>query len=258
MSVSLGVSAGVALADTAGVRRITLDRTARANALDPALLDALNAALDGARGARAVVLAGAGRNFCTGGDVAGFARAVDEGRGRDYAAVLVGALNRAILALAALPCPVIVQAQGAVTGGALGFLLAADLVALRGDAFIQPFYAPVGFAPDGGWTALLPGRIGAGRARAIQILNQRVSAHQALALGLAQSVSDDPGAVADGWLGVLSGHIPGTVTATKLLTTDLTALAAALEAERAEFVARIELPEVRAGMARFLAALKGA
>lgn len=244
--------------ETGGVLRLSLDRAGRANALDPELLGALNAALDGAGAARAVVLSGAGRHFSTGGDVAGFARAVAEGQGRAYADEVVGALNRAILRLAGLRCPVIARVQGAVTGGSLGLVLAADLVAMRADAFVQPFYAVVGFAPDGGWTAMLPGRIGVGRARAAQLLNARIGADEALGLGLAQSVSDDPDAVIEGWLARLAGHDAGSMAASKRLTWDLPALEAALDAERRAFLDRIDLPEVRAGMERFLASLKGA
>jgi 2-(1,2-epoxy-1,2-dihydrophenyl)acetyl-CoA isomerase len=76
------------------------------------------------------VLRGAGRHFSTGGDVARFAEAVAAGEGRAYAERVVGGLNRAILRLAALPCPVIAQVQGALTGGALGLVLAADLVSM--------------------------------------------------------------------------------------------------------------------------------
>jgi len=50
----------------------------------------------------------------------------------------------------------------------------------------------VGFSPDGGWTALLPELIGAARALAIQISNQRIGAQEAVALGLAQSVVEAP------------------------------------------------------------------
>ena len=241
-----------------GVAVLTLERPERCNALSDDLLADLNAALERLETPRAVVLRASGRHFSTGGDVARFAQAVAAGDGRAYAQAVVGGLNRAILQLAALPCPVLAQVQGALTGGALGLMLAADLVAMERSAFVQPFYSVVGFAPDGGWTAMLPARIGAHRAREIQLLNQRITADQALAMGLAQSVSDDPAAVIAGWLGTLRGHIPGAMAVTKRLTTDLPALEAALDAEREAFVERIESDEVRAGMARFLSALKGA
>ena len=241
-----------------GVAVLTLERPERCNALSDDLLADLTAALERLETPRAVVLRASGRHFSTGGDVARFAQAVAAGDGRAYAQAVVGGLNRAILQLAALPCPVLAQVQGALTGGALGLMLAADLVAMERSAFVQPFYSVVGFAPDGGWTAMLPARIGAHRAREIQLLNQRITADQALAMGLAQSVSDDPAAVIAGWLGTLRGHIPGAMAVTKRLTTDLPALEAALDAEREAFVERIESDEVRAGMARFLSALKGA
>lgn len=248
-----------------GVATITLNRPERCNALAPELLDALHAALDRLDGPRApvprapvpraVVLRAAGRHFSTGGDVARFARAVSAGEGQGYAARVVGGLNRAILRLAALPCPLIAQVQGALTGGALGLVLAADLVAMDRRAFIQPYYVRVGFAPDGGWTAMLPARIGAARARAIQLLNSRIPADQALALGLAQAVGDDPADAVAGWLAQLGAHEPGAMAATKRLLLDLPALEAGLAAEERAFLERIDLPEVRRGMADFLASL---
>jgi len=233
-----------------GIARLILQRPARANALTADLLDDLNAALDRLDNPRALVLAGAGRHFSTGGDVARFAAEVAAGHGRDYAARTVGALNAAILRLADLPCPVVARVQGALTGGALGLVLAADLVVMTPDAFIQPWYSVVGFAPDGGWTAMMAARIGPARTRALHLLNSRLSAADALALGLAQAVSDEPEAVIAGWLSTLAGHDGASMAATKrLLAEDL---APSLEAERAAFLDRIDTPEVRAGMARFL------
>jgi enoyl-CoA hydratase/carnithine racemase len=99
---------------------------------------------------------------------------------------------------------------------------------------------------------MLPHRIGAHRARAIQLLNTRISAEAAVDMGLAQSVGDDPGAVVADWLAQLSEHEPGSIAATKRLMLDLPALEAALEDERQAFVARIDLPETGDGMARFI------
>jgi 2-(1,2-epoxy-1,2-dihydrophenyl)acetyl-CoA isomerase len=238
-----------------GVATVTLDRPERCNALTDDLLDALHAALDRLEDPTTVILRAEGRQFSTGGDVARFAEAVAGGEGRAYAERVVSGLNRAILRLAELPCPVIAEVQGALTGGALGLVLAADLVAMRRDAFIQPWYVEMGFAPDGGWTAMLPARIGAAQARAIQLLNARLSAAEALELGLAQSVSDDPAAVTGDWLARMATHDAGAAAATKRLLLDLPALEARLDAERRAFLERIDLPEVRAGMNRFLRSL---
>lgn len=246
----------VLLEEKAGVARLTLNNAGRANALTAELLEDLLAALDRLGTPRALVLAGAGRNFSTGGDVARFAAEVAAGRGRAYAGRTLDALNAAILRLAALPCPVIARVQGALTGGALGLVLAADLVVMTPEAFVQPWYAVVGFAPDGGWTRMMADRIGADRVRALHLLNSRIRAAEALSLGLAQAVSDDPGAVVAGWLETLGRHDAGSMACTKrLLAADL---APALAAERAAFLDRIETPEVQAGMARFLGALQEA
>lgn len=248
----------VTLTQAQGLATISLNRPARTNALTDTLLADLHAALDALEAPRALILRAEGRHFSTGGDVAAFAAALTTGAGEDYARRVVGGLNRAILRLAGLPCPVLMPVQGALTGGALGLMLAADLVVMTPEAFLQPWYARVGFAPDGGWSAMLPARIGPARARAVQLLNSRIGAEEALSLGLVQAISADPEAQVAEWLTVLEGHIAGAMAATKALMVDLPALEAALEAERKAFVARITLPEVAEGMARFLDDLKGA
>lgn len=241
------------------VATVTLNRPARHNALVPDLLSALNEALDGLADADlvAVVLAGSGRSFSTGGDVAAFA-GLPRGARRAYASGLVGALNAAILRLLDLPCPVVCRLHGPVTGGSCGLVFASDLVAMSPRAFLQPYYVDVGFAPDGGWTALLPERIGTARAGAIQLLNRRVGAEEALGLGLAQAVEaeDRLDAVIGGWLDQLRGKVATSLRATRALLMPphrRGAIADGLECERERFLALIETDETEAGMARFLA-----
>jgi len=243
---------GVRLELEAGIARVTLANPARCNALTVEILADLARALDGIGTPRAVVLSALGRHFSTGGDVARLAAEVQAGTGPAYAAALLDGLNAAILRLAALPCPVLAQVQGALTGGALGLVLAADLVVMTPEAFVQPWYGAMGFAPDGGWTAMLPGRIGAQAARRWMILDTRISADEAVALGLADAVTPHPSAKIDAWLAAILAQDAGTVADVRRLTTDLPALHHALEAERAAFVARIDTPSARHRMARFL------
>lgn len=237
-----------------GIARLTLNRPERHNSLVPALLDSLNADLErigGDRSIRAVVLQASGRSFSTGGDVAGF-HAVPRDQRRTYAEGLVGSLNRAILALLRLSIPVIGRIHGPVTGGSLGLLLACDLVAITPQAFLQPYYAQVGFSPDGGWTAMLPARIGTQRAREIQLLNRRVSAQEALQLGLVTACVEGAAldATIEGWLEKLKTMQPGSIVSTKaLLAADC---AAGLEAELRHFLDLIDSVEADAGMVRFL------
>ncbi|MGL4291545.1 MAG: enoyl-CoA hydratase/isomerase family protein [Phreatobacter sp.] len=240
------------------VARLVLNRPERHNSLVPELIAELDAALSLCAGAdlAAVVLSGAGRSFSTGGDVAAFA---DRPRGerRLYAAALIGALNAVILRLLDLPCPLITALAGPVTGGSCGLVFTADLVVMGPRAFIQPYYVDVGFAPDGGWTALLPERIGPARAGAIQLLNRRIGPDEAVALGLAtEAVAEDRVApTVEAWLAALRTKAPSSLRATRSLLLGAErreTIARGLERERQRFLALIETPETEAGMARFL------
>lgn len=249
----------ILLARAGGTATLTLNRPARHNALVPDLLDELNVALNQltADPPACLVLRGAGRSFSTGGDVAAFA-ALPRGARRHYAEGLVGSLNAAILALIDLPCPVITRLHGPVTGGSCGLVFASDLVAMGPRAFFQPYYVDVGFSPDGGWTALLPERIGAARAGAIQMLNRRVDPDEALALGLVQVVAEEEAldAIVAGWCDTLSAKVASSLAATRALLMPperRRTIAEGLERERQRFLDLIETDETEAGMARFLA-----
>ncbi|QCI64210.1 enoyl-CoA hydratase/isomerase family protein [Phreatobacter stygius] len=240
------------------VARLVLNRPERHNSLVPELLGELDTALVSCAGANlaAVVITGEGRSFSTGGDVAAFA---DRPRGERllYAGALVGALNAVILKLLDLPCPVVAALAGPVTGGSCGLVFAADLVAMGPRAFIQPYYVDVGFGPDGGWTALLPERIGSARAGAIQLLNRRIGPEDAVALGLATvAVADaELAPTIETWLATLRTKVPSSLQATRSLLFSperRETIARGLERERQRFLALIETPETEAGMARFL------
>lgn len=236
------------------VARLTLNRPDRHNSLVPALLDSLNddlARIAATPSLRVLVLQAAGGSFSTGGDVAGFLDQPRTNR-RAYAAGLVGALNRAIAALLELPIPVIGRIHGPLTGGSLGLLLACDLAVIAPSAFIQPYYTEVGFSPDGGWTALLPARIGAARARDIQLLNRRISAPEAVQIGLATALAEPDAldSTITDWIAALLAKRPGSIARTKaLLRPDYRS---ALQAELDQFLEQIDGSEAEAGMARFL------
>lgn len=247
--------------DIAGpVARLTLNRPERHNSLVPALIDALKqdlARIASISELRALVLQAEGRSFSTGGDVDGFF-AVPQGQRRTYADGLVGGLNDCILALLDLPIPVLGRIQGPVTGGSLGFLLACDLAAITPQVFIQPYYTEVGFSPDGGWTALLPARIGDAAAREIQLRNRRVGATEIVQLGLATALVEPEtlDATIEGWLAEILAKQPGAMRRTRanlLPPTRRAAIAAALELEKQSFLEQIDSEEAHHGMARFLA-----
>jgi 2-(1,2-epoxy-1,2-dihydrophenyl)acetyl-CoA isomerase len=233
---------------------LTLNRVERHNSLVPALLEELLAALEEIAGEpdlRAGVLQANGRSFSTGGDVAGFAAHLDDLA--EYASEIVGALNRVILALVELPVPVVAAVHGLVTGGSLGLVLGCDVVLVAPEASFTPYYSVVGFSPDGGWTAMLPGIIGPKRAAEVLLRNLSITAEQAVAWGLAsrvvpaESIRAEALAVAQD----LAAKKPGSLRHSKRLLTG-SDLGARLEAERARFVEQIVAEEARQGIVAFL------
>jgi 2-(1,2-epoxy-1,2-dihydrophenyl)acetyl-CoA isomerase len=230
----------------------------RANALEPGLLGDLISTLDRAEAqdAKIILLCG-GRNFSSGGDVRAFHAATLDGRGQDYARTVVPLLQTIVARLIAMPRLVVLAARGAITGGSAGLLFAADLAVLAPDAFVQPYYPQVGFAPDGGWTALLPERIGAGRAAEWLQSDRRLSAQALCDAGLATMVSDTPEEMAMEL--AASGDIGSRLT-TKALVWDSARrrqIETRLEAETAAFLDRIVAPDTARGMARFLGRVGG-
>lgn len=235
---------------------LTLDRAERHNSLVPALLEGILAALEDVRASsdiRAVVLQANGRSFSTGGDLSGFHA---HRRGLEaYAQPLVGLLNQVILALVALPVPVVGAVHGLVTGGSLGLVLGCDLVLVAPGASFTPYYSVVGFSPDGGWTAMLPAIIGPRRASEVLMRNLTITAEQAVAWGLAsrvvaaERIRDEALSVAQD----LTDRKPGSLGHTKrLLGLAYGDLDARLEAERAHFIEQIGTEEARRGIATFL------
>ncbi|MCM2305903.1 MAG: enoyl-CoA hydratase/isomerase family protein [Sulfuritalea sp.] len=240
------------------VTRVVLCRVGMQNALVPELLADLLAALarlqDDAS-CRAVVLAAEGPAFSIGGDMRRFRRERERGDLRAYGAGLVGQLNEAILALIDLPQPVVAAVHGLVTGGAIGLVLAADLVMLAPPVVFKAHYATAGFGPDGGWTALVSRLAGRRRAAAALLLNRSLRAEEAVAWGLASEVvaAEELQTSAMAAARKVAAYPAGTMRAAKgLLWGDRAQLAADLDAERARFVELIAAPEAVAGVDAFL------
>lgn len=260
MAVDSVVDTGslVRVHDDGPVRVVTLNRPERHNALVPELIDGVRAAIRGAAAAptvRAVVLAAEGGNFSTGGDVAEFASRSGPKLTR-YAREIVGGLNAMMIELIALDVPVVAAVHGAVTGGSLGFVLASDVVVASPNATFTPYYVDVGFSPDGGWTALLPDRIGSARAMFIQVDNRILDARTAHDWGLIAELvtSGDVRAAAVERAKGFAAKKPAAIRRTKrLLWGDLAAISARLDAELESFVEQVVTEEATTGMAAFLA-----
>ncbi|AKI03341.1 enoyl-CoA hydratase/carnithine racemase (plasmid) [Hoeflea sp. IMCC20628] len=237
--------------------RLTL-AAGRANSLEPGLLSDLGSALDWAEAqdAKVILLCG-GPNFSSGGDVRAFHVASLSGEAATYANEVVLRLQTIVARLIAMPRLVVVAARGAITGGSAGLLFAADLAVLAPDAFVQPYYAKVGFAPDGGWTALLPERIGAGQALEWLQSDRRLIAPALCEAGLATAISDTPEEMATEL--AANGEMGSRLAAKGLIWDDArrARINARLAAETAAFLDRIVRPDTALGMSRFLERIGG-
>lgn len=240
---------------------LTLNRPERHNSLVPVLLAELLGQIESAGaqpGLGAVILQANGRSFSTGGDMAGFYEHLDH---IDvYAHELVGQLNQVILALRALPAPVVAAVHGIVSGGSLGLVLAADSILLATKASFTPYYSLVGFSPDGGWTAMLPALIGAKRTADILMHNHTITAEQAVAWGLAGRIvpADQIRRQALVDAEAIANKKRGSQRHTKrLLATGDGGLAERLERERVRFVQQITTAEARQGILDFVANRSG-
>jgi len=239
-----------------GVATITLDRTARHNTLVPEFIAALREAFrtaDSTPDVAAVVLVANGPTFSTGGDVRGFWD--HRNQLAAYARATVGGLHALMVEMMRLPKPIVTAVHGIVTGGSLGLVLASDIVLVSPDASFTPWYAVVGFSPDGGWTALLPDRIGATRVADVLHTNRTITAEEAIAWGLASRLV--PSATirhAARASAVEIGSLrQGPQRSIKRLRgTDIDQVIDRLAAEEDAFISQIVTDEAQRGMAQFL------
>nr|WP_305123276.1 enoyl-CoA hydratase-related protein [Roseomonas sp. GC11] len=168
----------------AGYRLLLLNRPSRLNAFDGAMARALAAALDEAAAdptCRALLLAGAGRGFCAGQDLADPGLA---GNAPDLGATLEEGWNPLVRRLRDMPKPVVCAVHGVAAGAGANLALACDIVVAATDArFLQPF-ARLGLVPDSGGTWLLPRLAGRARALGHALLGEPLSGEEAAAWGL--------------------------------------------------------------------------
>ena len=174
-----------------GVLTLTLNRPAARNAMSRAMNLALQqqlaqAELDNA--VRCIVLTGAGNGFCAGGDVKGMAAAGDGTVGAltiDQAIHLQRVNQRATAGkLFKCPKPTLAALPGAAAGAGLALALACDLRVMSRNAILTTAFARVGFSGDYGGSYFLTQLVGTAKARELYFLSDRVSADEALRLGL--------------------------------------------------------------------------
>jgi 2-(1,2-epoxy-1,2-dihydrophenyl)acetyl-CoA isomerase len=170
------------------VLTITLNRPDVLNAFNQEMHRALAAALEEARApdVRTVVLTGAGRGFCVGQDLTEFREAPG-----DIGARLRGNYHPNVLAIRALPKPVLAAVNGAAAGAGLSFACACDLRLAADSASFVPAFINIGLVPDSGGTYLVTRILGPTRAFEWLASGRKLSAAEAHAWGLVTEVVDD-------------------------------------------------------------------
>jgi 2-(1,2-epoxy-1,2-dihydrophenyl)acetyl-CoA isomerase len=184
---------------TGSIVRLTLHRPDVGNAIDMAMARALlDVAIvcDTDPSVRCVVLTGAGRMFCVGGDISDFASAGDSRSA--FLSELATTLHAAVTKLARMSKPLLVLANGPAAGAGLSLVLLGDLVLAAASAHFTAAYTAIGLTPDGGMTWLLPRLVGLRRAQEMILTNRRISAGEAALVGIATRVVSDADLAAEG------------------------------------------------------------
>ncbi len=172
----------------AGVKRITINRADRRNAIDPEAIALITQAINDATAdeSRVLILTGAGDSFCAGADLQ------SSGSGdfisKDVTRSLREGVNPLILAMRALPKPIIARVHGHAVGVGCNIALACDLLIASEKALFSEIFVRIGLMPDGGGTYFLPREVGYHKAFELMATGDIVGADEARRLGLVNRV----------------------------------------------------------------------
>ena len=174
-----------------GILTLTLNRPQARNAMTRPMVTALAEQLGKAEldpEVRCIVLTGAGKGFCAGGDVKGMAASGDGTVGQNTidGAIHQQRVNQRATAgkLYSMPKPTIAALPGAAAGAGLSLALSCDLRIMASNAIMTTAFGRVGFSGDYGGTFFMSQLVGTAKARELYFLSDRVSAEEALRLGL--------------------------------------------------------------------------
>jgi len=175
-----------------GVGLITFNRPEAANAMSPLCakeFNVLSREIEGDRSVQAVVMTGAGRMFCAGGDLAAFAEAGDQARA--LLLEMTGDLHLGLSRLARMSAPVIAAVNGTAAGAGFSLVMSCDLAISAERAVYTMAYTNAGLSPDGSSTYYMPRKIGDRRSRELMLTNRVLSSSEALDWGIVNQVVPD-------------------------------------------------------------------
>jgi len=179
-----------------GIARISFNRPHARNALTPAMVQAMIAFLrecERRDDVRVILLTGAGDHFMAGGDVKAFAQAADaapEDRRSQFETLALDTLPLFAL-MERIAKPIVAKVRGACAGASVGYVAAADFVAVSDTALFMVANAAIGTSPDGATSWHLPRIVGLRKAKQMCLLGDRLTAQQAVECGLANWLHPD-------------------------------------------------------------------
>ncbi|TKA96205.1 enoyl-CoA hydratase/isomerase family protein [Cereibacter changlensis] len=209
---------------TNGVATITLNRPELRNALNDEMRAELIAAFDWAdasREVRAVILTGAGKGFCSGGDIGGMRARLDAPAGE---VAFNGwkrqkQTHRGVGVIRNLSKPVIAAVNGAAFGLGLDMALACDFIIVADGAKLSMSFIKRGLVSDGGGMYFLPRRVGLSKAKELILTGRVVEPEEALSIGMVDRIATPETLLAEAqaWAEELSQGSPAAVALTKAI-----------------------------------------
>lgn len=172
------------------VATITMNRPSSLNAMNDGLIDGLHAALDAVErdaDVRCVVLTGAGKAFCAGGDLPFLESITDVGAKKAFIARVGDVAKR----ITTIEKPFIAMVNGVAAGAGVNLMLACDLVYASSKARFAQSFAKVGLIPDCGGLYFLPKAVGVHRAKELMFTADLIDAATAEKYGMLNHVCDD-------------------------------------------------------------------
>ena len=212
-----------------GVADVRLNRADKMNALDPAMFAALvevGEALKADPSVRAIVLSGEGRAFCAGLDFGSFQAMADGGASRPGDAVdlssrpegrITNLGQQAAYTWFEQPAPVIAAVHGACLGGGFQIALGCDLRIVAPDVKMSVLEVRWGLTPDMTGTQLLPRVVGLDVAKELTFTGRMIDGEEAVRLGVATRIADDPRAEALALAAEIASKSPGAIRGAKAL-----------------------------------------
>jgi len=180
----------IQVAEADCITTITLNRPDKLNAFVGHMRRDLAEALEHAgsdRGTRVVIITGAGRAFCAGGDIAFMAELMQRRDAEEFSRIL-GAGRRVILAIREMTKPVIAAINGPASGAGFNLALACDIRIAANTATFSQSFAKVGLHPDWGGTYFLPRLVTPNKACEMFFLGESIDAAEAARLGIVNQV----------------------------------------------------------------------